>query len=390
MVSINEASANEMMNEDPDVALTSSSLAQVKDKMEEKLLRAIPVVDDEDELQGAIGYRDLIRFIQFNPERTKLSKVMHQPPEFDMNDSLVDLVDLRINSGRKMLVSTTGAGKLKGVIRDEEFRAAMSDVEELENINTRDIATVDLHTAFEDDSLEKTRHAMLDHNISRLPVLDENGNLTGIVHSTDMLKTMIPREAQDAGGVAGQRDGSEVHMAGGNEKNQMSDIPTEEIMQRTLVTSEEHMKASKAIEKMVDQDSYEIVFVDGKYPESIVTLKDFIEHVAGYAPGKTVLVNLVGLNVPEEKAAVHEKIRKQLQGSLGRKLERPEEFKINIKKADKDGKKHRYELNFQLVSEHGVTNVDVEEWDLLNAVDEGLEELNTIIGREKNKRQDHR
>jgi len=40
--------------------------------MEEKELRAIPVVDSNGGLEGVIGYRDLIRFIQFNPEKNKV------------------------------------------------------------------------------------------------------------------------------------------------------------------------------------------------------------------------------------------------------------------------------------------------------------------------------
>jgi len=43
---------------------------------------------------------------------------------------------------------------------------------------------------------------MLDSNISRLPVLDKNGKLTGIIHSTDLLNTMVSRQSPDAGGTS--------------------------------------------------------------------------------------------------------------------------------------------------------------------------------------------
>jgi len=68
---------------------------------------------------------------------------MHQPPEFDTGESLVELCDLRINSGRKLLVHTSG-DKLEGVIGDQEFLEAFKDTEELGSLNTKDIHTQEL------------------------------------------------------------------------------------------------------------------------------------------------------------------------------------------------------------------------------------------------------
>jgi CBS domain-containing protein len=389
MVSARNISAEKIMNKNPVTAENDKSLGSIKDTMEEKELRAIPVVDSNGGLEGVIGYRDLIRFIQFNPERTKLGKVMHQPPEFDTGESLVELCDLRINSGRKLLVHTSG-DKLEGVIGDQEFLEAFKDTEELGSLNTKDIHTQELINVFEQDSLEEARHTMLDSNISRLPVLDKNGKLTGIIHSTDLLNTMVSRQSPDAGGTSGGRSGSnEVNIAGGNEKETMSKIPVSELMRRNFYTSDEHFRGDKAVQNMIENDIHEIIFMEDGYPQSIVTAKDFIEFIAELAPGNTVLVTITGLDVSEEKAAVHNKIRTQLQGSLGRKLERPQELKLVVKKADKDGKKHRYDIDLRLDSEYGLIKIDEEGWELLDVVDEALSELNTVVRKKKEKRTEH-
>jgi|AntRauMinimDraft_3_1070383.scaffolds.fasta_scaffold00130_22 CBS domain-containing protein len=389
MVSARNISAEKIMNKNPVTAENDKSLGSIKDTMEEKELRAILVVDSNGGLEGVIGYRDLIRFIQFNPERTKLGKVMHQPPEFDTGESLVELCDLRINSGRKLLVHTSG-DKLEGVIGDQEFLEAFKDTEELGSLNTKDIHTQELINVFEQDSLEEARHTMLDSNISRLPVLDKNGKLTGIIHSTDLLNTMVSRQSPDAGGTSGGRSGSnEVNIAGGNEKETMSKIPVSELMRRNFYTSDEHFRGDKAVQNMIENDIHEIIFMEDGYPQSIVTAKDFIEFIAELAPGNTVLVTITGLDVSEEKAAVHNKIRTQLQGSLGRKLERPQELKLVVKKADKDGKKHRYDIDLRLDSEYGLIKIDEEGWELLDVVDEALSELNTVVRKKKEKRTEH-
>lgn len=381
--------ASGIEDENPLTVSTDQSLAQIKTRMEEEDLRAVPVVNGE-KFKGVIGYRDLIRQLQFNPKSTKPEKVIHTPPKYKENDSFVDVCDLRINSGRKMLVRVE-LDQLQGVIGDQEFKEACKDVTELSNVSTRRLATNDLLKTFEDDSLEEARHKMLDNNLSRLPVLDNNGNLTGIIRSTDLLRAMIPMESPNPGGTSGNRHGrQEVNIAGGDEKNKMSDIPVKELMERTVTNSAEHMKGNKAAEMMIEQDSGEIIFVDDKYPESIITVKDLIDHVKDLKASDMVLVNLVGLELPEEKAALHEKIKTQLRGSLGRKLDKPEEITVRIKKAEKDGKKHRYEFDVKLYSEYGVTAVQEEGWDMLEVMDEALSELNTIIGKKKDKKSEKR
>lgn len=381
--------ASEIENSDPETVSTDMSLSQIKTRMEDQNVRAIPVVNGK-KFKGIIGYRDLIRQLQFNPKSTKPSKIMHNPPEYEKNDSFVDVCDLRINSGRKMLVRTDLNG-LQGIIGDEQFREACKDVNELSNISTSVLASKELVKVFEEDSLEKARHKMLDNNISRLPVLDENGKLTGIIRSTDLLRMMIPMESPNAGGRSGDRSGRlEVNIAGGDEKDKMSDIPVKELMDRMVTNNQEHMDANKAAEMMEKQESGEIIFVEDKYPEAIITVKDLVHHIKKLKASDMVLVNLIGLELPEEKAALHKKIKTQLRGSLGRKLDKPQEITVRIKKKEKDGKKHRYEFDVKLYSEYGITTVQADGWDMLEVMDEALDQLNSLISKKKGKRKEKR
>lgn len=386
-MSLRDVPAKKVINENPETVQNDTSIAKAKNLMEEENLRVLTVVDSKDRVQGAIGYRDLIRHVQFNPDTTGLDKVMHQPPQFDENDSLVDLAELRIQSGRKMLVATRGE-KLHGIVGDNEFREALVGKEEFSQVNTLDLGPSEVLNVFEEDSIEEGRHKMLDNNISRLPVLDSNGNLTGIIKSTDLLKVMISRQRQASGGTAGDSI-RETQIGGGSEKESMSDIDVDEIMDRTPLTVESNVEADKALEKMSDRDAKELILVKDDYPESIVTIKDYIEEVANLRQRNMVLVNLVGLEVDEEKAAVHEKIETQLRGSLGRKLNNPEEINLRVKKAEKDGKKHRYEGTMKLFSEYGQTTVQSEAWDLLEMVDNCLSDLNRAIRDKKEKRTEH-
>ena len=387
MKSVTEISATEVMEETPATVSTDASVTKVKSTMERESLRTIPVVNNG-KLRGAVSYRDLIRHMQFNPEKVKIETVMHQPPEFENSDSLIDLANLRINSGRKMLVKAED-GNFEGKIGDREFRHTFKDAEEVQKVNTRRLGSDEVVKTFEEESIEEARHKMLDNNISRLPVLDNNGNLTTMIDSVQMLKAVVPMQSQGSGGTSG-KSLKDTQMAGGSEKESMSDISVEEIMNRTPVTSDGHMKGEKAIELMNENDSNEIIVLQDEYPVSIVAVKDFIDYVADFRDRNTVLVQITGLELPEEKAVVHDKIATQMRGGLGRKIKRPEEITLRIKKAEKDGKKHRYELTLKLQCEYGLITAQEEGWELMDVLDTALETVDTQVRKKKDKRDEHR
>jgi CBS-domain-containing membrane protein len=345
--------------------------------MEENGLRAVPVVSDSG-FEGMVSYRELIRAVQFDPESTGLENVMHQPPEFSPDDTLVDLCDLRIESGRKTLVNTSG-GELVSIVGDAEFADALGKADELEDISTSGLVSNDVVSVFKRDSIEKARHEMLDNNISRLPVLDSDGKLNGILRSTDILELITDGERQGRGGRTSRRDAVDINTDYDGEKHYLSGVSVEELMEREYQTFNSHASASRVLDHMSSGGFYEAIYVDGRYPEAILTLKDLIESVANLKQDRTVLVNLVGLEVAEEKAAVHDKVKTQLRGGLGRKLERPEELRLRFKKSETDGVKHRYTVEASLFSEHGRTNTEVEDRDMLDAVDTVLDNLDSQI-----------
>jgi len=369
--------ASDIANEDPVSLQKDDSIHKVKNRMEENGLRAVPVTS-ESGFEGMVSYRELIRAVQFDPNSTSLEKVMHQPPEFDEDDSLVDLCHLRIESGRKTLVNTSG-NDLVSLVGDAEFADALGKVNELDDTSTSRLVSEDLVSVFERDSIEKARHAMLDNDVSRLPVLDSDGNLAGILRSTDILELISDGERQGRGGRTSRQGSVDINADYDGEKHRLSGVNVEELMEREYQTFNKHASASRVLDHMNSGGFHEAIYVDGRYPEAILTSKDLIGSVADLKQERTVLVNLVGLELAEEKAAVHDKVKTQLRGGLGRKLENPEELRLRFKKSEKDGGRHRYTIEASLFSEHGRTNTEVEDWDMLDAVDTVLDNLDSQI-----------
>lgn len=387
MKSLHETSAKEVMNQDPETVEKTDSIGSVRDFMEDKGLRAVAVTHDG-EYVGAISYRELIRHAQHGSKQAKLNKVIHNAPKFDFADSLVDLAELRVNSGRKLLVNTQN-GQLKSIIGDQEFMQVAGRIKEFDKHSTENLASKNLITVFEEDKLDKARHKMLDNNISRLPVMDSEGRLTGILRSTDLLKMLVPDESQNSGGTSG-KSLKDTQISGGGEKESMSNITVDQIMESNVLEIEGFGDTSIAVERMAEANSTDIMITEDSYPEAILTVKDLVDYISDKGHKDFVLVNLVGLEVDEEKAAVHDKIETQLRGALGRKVERPEELSMHFKKHEKDGKSHRYELITKFYSEYGITTSNVEEWELMDAVDTALDEINTLVRKKKEKRTEKR
>ncbi len=98
-------------------------------------------------------------------------------------------------------------------------------------------------------------------------------------------------------------------------------------------------------------------------------------------------VDIIGVKTPEEKESIRDKVTTALRGPL-RILKNPQRLQVRYKKHEKEGIRHLYELEFKLESEYGMNTIKVEKWDLLDAIDEGLNKLEAIVRKEKSKIED--
>ncbi|MDY6762048.1 MAG: CBS domain-containing protein [Candidatus Nanohaloarchaea archaeon] len=376
MVSVRDITARDVANDDPATVNVGQPLSKSRTVMEENTMRAVPVVDGA-QFDGVLSYRDVMEKLHMDPSKTKVDPLVHTPPTVDDGQNLVDLARLRIDSGRKLFVQVDDDGRLTGTVSEEDIAYGARDAEELDGITVDDIMTSELVTVQADASFDTARKKMREHSISRLVVMDE-GELAGVISTLDTLRTMVERQQMTQGEVRG-------------EKGSLSDVPVSELMQRTDEIDAELVDAGTGVREALDiiagTDALEVVVVDGG-PAGIVTVKDVVDVVASHEAVESLLVQLTGPEVPAEKQAIHDKIETRLRGGLGRVLDRPEELTVHMKKYEKDGTQHKYTLNFRLTGELGTIRVNTHGWELLDAVDDGLEKLDRLVKQEKEKRRD--
>lgn len=137
----------------------------------------------------------------------------------DAEDSMSNAMDLFKEHDIRML-PVMKKGKLVGVVTDRDIkRASASDATTLEihellyilsKIKVKDIMTKEPITVLPDFMVEETAMLLLENKISGVPVVDEGGQVVGIITQSDLFRVLIHltgvyiREKQSASVREGQ------------------------------------------------------------------------------------------------------------------------------------------------------------------------------------------
>jgi acetoin utilization protein AcuB len=92
-------------------------------------------------------------------------------------------------------------GRLAGILSDRDLKeahpskASTLDIHELyyllDQLKIKEIMAQKLHTAHPDDTIEKAAALMLKHDISALPVVNEEGHLEGVITKGDLFRALV-------------------------------------------------------------------------------------------------------------------------------------------------------------------------------------------------------
>ena len=118
----------------------------------------------------------------------------------DVKDSMWDATEIMKENDIRILPVMKN-GKLAGIITDRDLkRASASDASTLEihellyllsEIKVKEIMTKDPITVPFDYTVEETAQVLLENKISGVPVVDDSGQLVGVITQTDLFKVMV-------------------------------------------------------------------------------------------------------------------------------------------------------------------------------------------------------
>ena len=100
----------------------------------------------------------------------------------------LELLDQRLLPDKTIYVTCRTADEVASAIRDMVVRGVVTD-RLPSNLAVREVMSEDIYFCFEDDSLEDAAELMAQHQVRRIPVLDRDRRLVGVLALADLART---------------------------------------------------------------------------------------------------------------------------------------------------------------------------------------------------------
>ncbi len=225
------------------------------------------IVTDDDGYAGVISEREVLQsHVEDDAKVAALIKPSRNDPapKVDRQEDVREVARVLVESNSKV-APVFEQGDLWGVITDNDLLRAV--VEHLDAITVGDVYTTDPVTLEEGDGVGKAINYLREHGISRLPVVNENGYLTGVVTTHDIADFVI---RQNERMTTGDR-------VGDNER--MLDVPVFDIMNSPVLTTTADATGREAVETMLENDYAGLMVTpedDDRVIEGVVTKTDIL------------------------------------------------------------------------------------------------------------------
>jgi len=177
--------------------ITASPKEQIKkivSKMEKYGVKEIPIVE-KGKFIGMITYYDILDFVRIDPNE-KVSTLMIKPPSVDIKTEISKIIELMLKTGVEAIPVINEDNKLVGLISDYDILKKMLNHSKIKKLRVRDVMNESIKLLREDDSISLARRVMRHNKWEKLPIVNSDGKLLGVITSMDILTRFykIPKE----------------------------------------------------------------------------------------------------------------------------------------------------------------------------------------------------
>ena len=355
---------SEIMVTDVFTLESEDTIARAYSMMESKRISQVPVVDTDSKYAGMIYAKQLIS--SSAQPTSKLKSFIVNTTTATPDSDVERAAQLVIGSGNRA-IPVVERGKLVGIVSETDL------------IQTADFghATVDevmtgAIVIEEDASIAEALSKMRRYNISRLPVINTEGVLRGIVNILDIGKVVAvtPRErSSQSAGISG-------------EVSNLRDAKVKDIMRRAI-SVERGTRLNTLTDAFKRND--ELVIVGEGRPMGIVTAKDALELILPKKKSAPA-IHMAHIENGEDRAEIQEQMQKflkKIQGKLG-------DVRSVIVYVDKH-KTRKYSIRTRLITGKGVIDAKAVGYDPISASKELVGKLERRIKSEHSQKiQDRR
>jgi len=365
MKSIDEISLKDFVRSDIPIFDSNDYISSILGKIEKS--HFFPIFDGK-KFEGIAFIKDVV-IKDIEPEKTKIKSVVRTNiPKIEASSNLSKAIQTILENGVKA-IPIFEKEKFIGIISENDLLRALREDKRLENIKVEDIMS-DIICASEDSTIGKIKHIMRENNISRVPIINENKDLIGIVRISDLVSILKPKEKQKK-----SKEGS----------GKM--LPVRELSARIVMKNAYSVEKGTVLKNIIDDviKSGDVIITENNKPIGIITPKDILELFAL----KEEKINIQISNVRELDEKEREKIYDELKNLARRKSLKISSIFLYIEKMEK-GKKIIYIPRLRVFSSFGVFVASASEENSIFSVQETIKkikhEMEKRIGKIKSKK----
>ncbi|MCG1003798.1 MULTISPECIES: CBS domain-containing protein [Halobacterium] len=220
------------------------------------------IVTEAGQYEGVLTERQLLG--SHIEDDTRIGALTISAPKVDRTEDVRDTARMLVEGGTK-IAPVFEAGELWGVVTEDAILEAVID--SLDALTVGQIFSENVITVTEDDNMGVVINRLRKHGISRLPVLDEDGSLTGVVTVHDVVDFVV-RDISKT--TRGDRSG---------EVERMLDLPVYDVMTSPVETVTVDDSVQDAVQTMLDNDFSGLVVTpadDDRVVGGVVTKTDVL------------------------------------------------------------------------------------------------------------------
>jgi CBS domain-containing protein len=255
----------------------------VLEYLQERSFSAVPVVkqdDDHEEYRGLISRDDLIE----NPDEDQLALLMRDVPTTTRDATVEEVAVLMLDEGTRRVPVVDG--ELEGIVTVTDVVRAIADDEADGDSEVGDLASRDVNTVYIETPLTVAERELFYANLPYAVVLDEEGDMDGMLTEVDVIEVAQVVEGEDdtGGSIADEDDDwmwegikSVGHSYIPTRNVQIPSAPVREFMTDDVVTVSGRKTARDTARTMLKHDIEQIPLVQGDELTGIVRDVNLLE-----------------------------------------------------------------------------------------------------------------
>lgn len=348
------------------------NVSSVISLIEKNCFREVLVLENK-KLKGIVYSKEIAGKSIGDPTRIKVKTIMgHMPATLEPDKDIDEAAKLILRTGLRALPVLEN-GRVVGIVSLHDIVDTASKSKEFRQTKVEAVMS-GAEIITEDDDIGTARFMMREKNISRIPVIDKEKKLSGVVTIFDLLGAVKPKERMNFYSMSA-------------EKLTTKNIPVSTVMNSHPTTVERKTPLSETVSLMRKYETDGVIVAEKSSPLGVVTEKDLLEFYVSGLKKKGVYYQISGL--ADEDDFILSTVDRMIGDTLKKmsKIYDVQSFFLHVKRYDKEGKV-KYSIRTRLLTSKGTFISKAYAWDLRTAVDDALDRLERVAIKEKNYKKD--